>query len=161
MNSAGPTRTSADLADVVELLLDKGIVINADIAVSVGDTELLGIQIRAAVASFETAARYGLEFPEGTDTEKLQAAAERGRPKERRALSTPPGSGEDDPSVRGLSATPEGEEDDDAADEATDGVEEATDSIEEATDGVEEATDSAEGDESQDEQPQEATDDQD
>ena len=56
--SAGPTRTQSDLADVVELLLDKGIVINADIAVSIGDAELLGIQLRAAIASFETAARY-------------------------------------------------------------------------------------------------------
>ncbi|MBV0926053.1 gas vesicle protein [Halomicroarcula limicola] len=79
MPSAGPTRSSADLADVVELLLDKGLVINADIAVSVGDTELLGIQIRAAVASFETAAQYGLEFPEGTDQERIERAANQGR----------------------------------------------------------------------------------
>jgi hypothetical protein len=27
----------------------------------VGDTELLGIELRAAIASFETAAEYGLE----------------------------------------------------------------------------------------------------
>lgn len=79
MGDAGPTRTSADLADVVELLLDKGLVVNADIAVSVGDTELLGIQIRAAVASFETAAQYGLEFPEGTDQERIESVARRGR----------------------------------------------------------------------------------
>ncbi|WP_135305017.1 gas vesicle protein GvpJ [Haloarcula amylovorans] len=79
MPSAGPTRSSADLADVVELLLDKGLVINADIAVSVGDTELLGIQIRAAVASFETAAQYGLEFPEGTDQERIEQVANQGR----------------------------------------------------------------------------------
>jgi len=79
MSSPGPTRASADLADVVELLLDKGLVINADIAVSVGDTELLGIQIRAAVASFETAAQYGLEFPEGTDQERIEQVANRNR----------------------------------------------------------------------------------
>jgi hypothetical protein len=64
------------LADVVELLLDKGIVINADIAVSVGDAELLGIQLRAAIASFETAAKYGLEFPTGTDTDRIEEIAE-------------------------------------------------------------------------------------
>ena len=74
--SAGPTRTQSDLADVVELLLDKGIVINADIAVSIGDAELLGIQLRAAIASFETAARYGLEFPTGTDTDRIEEIAE-------------------------------------------------------------------------------------
>ncbi len=58
---------SATLIDVVEKILDKGLVINADICVSVAGVELLGIKIRAALASFETAAKYGLEFPSGTD----------------------------------------------------------------------------------------------
>ncbi|MCU4924379.1 gas vesicle protein [Halobacteria archaeon AArc-dxtr1] len=69
-----PSRQQTDLAEVVEMLLDKGIVINADIAVSIGDTQLLGIQLRAAIASFETAAKYGLEFPEGTDMHRLAEA---------------------------------------------------------------------------------------
>jgi ribosomal protein L37AE/L43A len=46
-------------------------VINADIMVSVAGVELLGIRIRAALASFETAARYGLEFPAGTNRDTL------------------------------------------------------------------------------------------
>ena len=75
MSSPGPTRQRGDLADLVEMLLDKGVVINADIAVSIGDTELLGVQVRAALASFETAAEYGLEFPEGTDMDRVEAAA--------------------------------------------------------------------------------------
>lgn len=54
------------LADVIDRILDKGLVINADITVSVVGVELLDIRIRAALASFETAARYGLEFPSGT-----------------------------------------------------------------------------------------------
>lgn len=66
MNSLAPTR-SQNLADVVERILDKGLVINADIAVSVAGTELLGIKIRAVLASFETAAKYGLELPAGTN----------------------------------------------------------------------------------------------
>lgn len=70
-----PRRHQGDLAEVVEMLLDKGIVINADIAVSIGDTQLLGVQLRAAIASFETAAKYGLEFPEGTDMRRVAAAA--------------------------------------------------------------------------------------
>jgi hypothetical protein len=61
--------TGGSLADVIDRILDKGIVINADIAISVVGVELLGIKIRAAVASFETAARYGLEFPSGTNLE--------------------------------------------------------------------------------------------
>lgn len=59
------------LIHVVETLLDKGLVLNADIMVSVAGVELLGIRIRAALASFETAARYGLEFPAGTNTETV------------------------------------------------------------------------------------------
>jgi hypothetical protein len=64
-------RQKDSLADVVEMLLDKGIVVNADIIVTIGETELLGIHLRAAIASFETAAEYGLEFPDGTDTDRI------------------------------------------------------------------------------------------
>jgi ribosomal protein L37AE/L43A len=53
------------LVDVIDRILDKGLVINADVTVSVAGVELLGIKIKAALASFETAARYGLEFPSG------------------------------------------------------------------------------------------------
>ncbi len=59
--------SSGGLADAIERVLDRGLVINADISVSVAGTELLGIKIRAALASFETAAHYGLDFPSGTN----------------------------------------------------------------------------------------------
>ncbi|NQT73931.1 MAG: gas vesicle protein [Chloroflexi bacterium] len=58
--------TEGTLADAIDRILDKGLVINADIAVSLAGVELLGIKIRAAMASFETAAKYGLAFPTGT-----------------------------------------------------------------------------------------------
>jgi hypothetical protein len=58
---------SSTLAEVIDRVLDKGLVINADIMVSAAGVELLGIKIRAALASFETAAKYGLEFPSGTN----------------------------------------------------------------------------------------------
>ncbi|MDW7731384.1 MAG: gas vesicle protein [Methanolobus sp.] len=57
--------SSGGLADAIDRILDKGLVINADISVSVAGVELLGIRIKAALASFETAAKYGLEFPSG------------------------------------------------------------------------------------------------
>ena len=57
---------NGSLADVIDRILDKGLVINADITISVVGIELLGIKIRATLASFETAAKYGLEFPSGT-----------------------------------------------------------------------------------------------
>lgn len=59
--------TSGSLTDVIDAILDKGLVINADILISLAGVELLGIKVRAALASFETAARYGLEFPAGTN----------------------------------------------------------------------------------------------
>jgi len=61
--------TGATLVDVIDRILDKGLVINADITVSIAGVELLGIKIRPALSSFETAARYGLEFPSGTNME--------------------------------------------------------------------------------------------
>ena len=61
--------TTSTLADVIDVVLDRGLIINADIIVSVAGVELLGIKIRAALASFATAARYGLEFPSGTNLE--------------------------------------------------------------------------------------------
>lgn len=76
MSGPKPTRDQGDLAEMLETVLDKGVVINADIAVSVGDTELLGVKLRAAVASFETAAKYGMEFPGGTDMNRVREAAD-------------------------------------------------------------------------------------
>lgn len=61
--------SSGTLADVLDRILDKGVVINADITVSLVGVELLGLKIRLALASFETAALYGLEFPGGTNLE--------------------------------------------------------------------------------------------
>lgn len=76
MSGPKPTRTQGDLAQMLETLLDKGVVINADIAITIGDTELLGVKLRAAIASFETAAEYGLEFPLGTDLDAVHDATE-------------------------------------------------------------------------------------
>lgn len=75
MKQPQPARQQTDLAEMVEMLLDKGVVVNADITISIGQTEFIGVQLRAAIASFDTAARYGLEFPEGTDQQKLNEAA--------------------------------------------------------------------------------------
>ena len=69
-NDPGPqTQSGATLADLIDRILDKGLVINADITISIVGVELLGIKIRAALASFETAAQYGLAFPSETNME--------------------------------------------------------------------------------------------
>ena len=67
VGSLRPEKADTGLMGVVDKILDKGLVINADITVDVAGVELLGIKIRAALASFETAARFGLEFPAGTN----------------------------------------------------------------------------------------------
>lgn len=55
------------LTELVDRILDKGLVINADIKIDLAGTEILGIKLRAALASFETAAKFGLSFPSGTN----------------------------------------------------------------------------------------------
>ncbi|MBI4745502.1 MAG: gas vesicle protein [Deltaproteobacteria bacterium] len=62
MSKIATINNSNTLADIVDRVLDKGIVINAEIAISIAGTELLGIRIRASIASFETAAKFGMEF---------------------------------------------------------------------------------------------------
>ena len=65
-----PSRDRGDaLTNVIDAVLYKGLVIFFDIAISLAGVELLGIKVRAALASFEIAARYGLEFPSGTNLE--------------------------------------------------------------------------------------------
>lgn len=58
---------SVGLAELIDRILDKGLVINADIKIDLAGTEILGIKLRAALASFETAAKFGLAFPSGTN----------------------------------------------------------------------------------------------
>jgi hypothetical protein len=50
------------LADVLERVLDKGIVIAGDITVSVGSTELLNIRIRLLISSVDKAKEIGINW---------------------------------------------------------------------------------------------------
>jgi hypothetical protein len=54
--------TGSSLADILERVLDKGIVIAGDISVSVGNTELLNIRIRLLVASVDKAREIGINW---------------------------------------------------------------------------------------------------
>jgi Na+-translocating ferredoxin:NAD+ oxidoreductase RnfC subunit len=61
--SAISTSTSGStLADVLERVLDKGIVIAGDISVSVGSTELLNIRIRLLISSVDKAKEIGINW---------------------------------------------------------------------------------------------------
>jgi len=50
------------LADVLERVLDKGIVIAGDISVSVANTELLNIRIRLLISSVDKAREIGINW---------------------------------------------------------------------------------------------------
>jgi hypothetical protein len=51
-----------NLGDILERVLDRGIVIAGDIRVSLLDIELLTIKLRLVVASVETAAQMGIDW---------------------------------------------------------------------------------------------------
>jgi len=57
-----PTATGSTLADVLERVLDKGIVIAGDISISVATTELLTIRIRLLIASVDKAKEMGINW---------------------------------------------------------------------------------------------------
>ena len=53
---------SSTLADILERVLDKGIVIAGDIKVNIVDIELLTIQIRLVICSVDKAKEIGLDW---------------------------------------------------------------------------------------------------
>ena len=56
-----PTRDAhATLVDLLDRILDKGLVINADIIISVSGIPLIGVNLRAALAGMETMLKYGV-----------------------------------------------------------------------------------------------------
>ena len=55
------------LVDLLDRILDKGVVINGDISLSVGKVELLSLKINLVIASLETAKRYGIKLPWETE----------------------------------------------------------------------------------------------
>ncbi len=54
--------TGSNLADLLERILDKGIVIAGEIKVNIVDIELLSIQIRLVVCSIDKAREIGINF---------------------------------------------------------------------------------------------------
>lgn len=56
-----PTRKGrATVVDLLDRVLDKGLVINADVIISLAGVPLIAVNLRAAVASVETMLNYGL-----------------------------------------------------------------------------------------------------
>ncbi|WP_454195643.1 gas vesicle protein [Nocardia sp. Marseille-Q1738] len=55
-------RQSTNLGDILERVLDKGLVIAGDIQVNLLDIELLTIKLRLVIASLETAKSVGIDW---------------------------------------------------------------------------------------------------
>jgi hypothetical protein len=60
-----PPESQANLADILERVLDKGIVIAGDIQINLLDIELLTIKLRLLIASVERAQEMGINWWEG------------------------------------------------------------------------------------------------
>jgi Gas vesicle protein len=58
----GPASGPANLGDILERVLDKGLVIAGDIQVNLLDIELLTIKLRLVIASLDTAREVGINW---------------------------------------------------------------------------------------------------
>ena len=73
--------TRATLVDLLDRVLDKGLVLQADLIISVAGIPLIGVSLRAALAGMETMVKYGVmkDWDERTrawEHEKRATAAE-------------------------------------------------------------------------------------
>jgi hypothetical protein len=57
-----PTRTDHHaVVELLDVLLDEGVIIQADIVVTVADIPLVGISLRAAIAGMAKMSEYGVD----------------------------------------------------------------------------------------------------
>lgn len=66
-------RPAANLLELLDRILDKGIVIIGDIRISVADIELLKIQIRLLIASVDKAKEMGIDFSWAQQIERSES----------------------------------------------------------------------------------------
>jgi len=77
---------TTNLADILERVLDKGIVIAGDIRISIADVELLTIEIRLLICSVERAKEIGITWWE--DNSFLSPKAKTKNKKLKKPIST-------------------------------------------------------------------------
>lgn len=53
-------RPKASFSDLLDRVLDRGVVINADVIISLAGVPLIGLNLKAALAGVETMAQYGV-----------------------------------------------------------------------------------------------------
>jgi hypothetical protein len=55
-----PVRQRATLVDLLDRILDRGVVLDADLVITLAGVPLVGVKLRAALAGIETMLRYGM-----------------------------------------------------------------------------------------------------
>jgi hypothetical protein len=55
-----PSHRECDINDILQKLLDNGLVLNADLIISIAGVPLLGVNLKAAIAGMETMLEYGM-----------------------------------------------------------------------------------------------------
>src|SRR5919201_102360 len=90
---ASQTRSS-NVLEILDRVLDKGVVVVGDISISVANLELLSLRIRLLLVSLDRAEELGMDLSwTGIDQSRLRPAAEPhaldGAPEERRTLPAP------------------------------------------------------------------------
>ena len=80
-----PTRdTHATLVDLLDRILDKGLILDADLIIHVAGIPLIGIKLKAAIAGIETMLKFGIW--EDWDAAQRAVATEEQRLKERKEI---------------------------------------------------------------------------
>ena len=67
-------RPHATLVDLLDRVLDRGLILDADIIISLAGVPLIGVKLRAAVAGMETMVKYGVmqEWDQRIRDQKLE-----------------------------------------------------------------------------------------
>ena len=72
----GPTRDAhATLADLLDRILDKGLILDADLIIHVAGIPLLGVKLKAALAGMDTMLKYGM-WEDWDDAQRAVATEE-------------------------------------------------------------------------------------
>jgi hypothetical protein len=84
-----PQRPATNVLELLDRILDKGVVIIGDIKISVADIELLKIQIRLLIASVDKAKELGVDFSwtKGIGTSQTKALPSRKKSRHTRKKS--------------------------------------------------------------------------
>jgi len=84
-----PTRDAhATLVDLLDRVLEKGLVLNADLIINVAGIPLLGVNLRAYLAGIETMLKYGI-WQDWDEAQRAIAVRERKQKREEEQTNAP------------------------------------------------------------------------